>query len=50
MFLGSNGANMITEDVLKRLAQSVTVGEETYDFSQMDLTKAAQFEEYMKAR
>ena len=48
MFLGSNGANMITEDVLKRLAQSVTVDEENYDFSQMDLTKAAQFEEYMK--
>ena len=48
MFLGSNGANMITEDVLKRLKETVTVDETDYDFSQMNLTEADQFEEYMK--
>ena len=48
MFLGSNGANMITTEVLQRLKETVTVGDQSYDFSQMDLTEADQFEEYMK--
>jgi len=48
VFLGSNGANMITPVVLQQLQGTVTVEETAYDFSQMDLTDKDQFEEYMK--
>ena len=43
VFLGNNGANMVTEDILKQYAGSVN----SYDFSQMDLTKEDQFNKYM---
>ncbi|MBQ3361636.1 MAG: hypothetical protein IJG46_05835 [Prevotella sp.] len=43
VFLGNNGANMVTEDILKQYAGSVN----TYDFSQMDLTKEEEFNKYM---
>ena len=48
VFLGSNGENMITQEVLQRLKENVTIDGVDYDFSQMDLTKADQFEAYMK--
>lgn len=54
VFLGSNGENMVTEQVLKRLAHNVTeqgvitTDDNDYDFSQMDLTDADQFALYMK--
>ncbi len=49
VFLGSNGENMITEDILKGYAGNVTIGSKTYDFSQMDLKNDAdQFATYMK--
>ena len=53
VFLGNNGVNMVTEDILKRYAQNVNdVGETVtsggYDFSQMDLTDEDQFAKYME--
>ena len=60
VFLGNNGANMVTEDILKQYAGNVTVEDSegqshTYDFSQIDLaseTKNAndqtQFDQYME--
>ena len=48
VFLGSNGENMVTEDVLKQLAGNVTIGGTPYDFSQINLTVQAQMDEYMK--
>ena len=48
VFLGSNGENMIAEEVLQRLAGNVTIGGVDYDFSQMNLLNAEQFEAYMK--
>lgn len=39
VFLGSNGENMVTEDILKRYADK--------DFSSLTLTNADEFEEYM---
>ena len=48
VFLGSNGENMVTEDVLKQLAGNVTVEGTEYDFNQIDLTVQAQMDEYMK--
>ena len=40
VFLGSNGANMVTEDILKRYADD--------SFSSLDLTYSDTFEEYMR--
>ena len=48
VFLGSNGENMITEPVLRQLSGSVRINDTDYDFSQMDLTQAEQFEAYIK--
>jgi hypothetical protein len=54
VFLGNNGANMVTEDILKQYAGSVTVNNQSYDFSQMDLASTdkdakgeTQFDKYM---
>ena len=47
VFLGCNGENMIDEDVLKQYAGNVTVGESSYDFSQLELTNSATFAKYM---
>ena len=47
VFLGCNGENMIDEDVLKQYAGNVTVGESSYDFSQMNLKNSATFAKYM---
>ena len=48
VFLGSNGENMVTVDMLKQLAGNVTIGGTEYDFSKIDLTVQAQMDEYMK--
>ena len=48
VFLGSNGENMVTEDMLKQLAGNVTIDGTEYNFSQIDLTEQAQMNEYMK--
>ena len=54
VFLGSNGENMVTEDMLKQLANYVdddgvvTTVSTDHDFSKIDLTNAAQMEMYMK--
>ena len=54
VFLGNNGANMKSEDILKQYAGSVTVDGQSYKYSQMNLvneTKDAngqtQFDKYM---
>ena len=59
VFLGNNGANMVTEDILKKYAgdETVKVSEnnvKTYDFSQMELASErkdaddqTQFDKYM---
>ena len=48
VFLGSNGENMVDEDLLKMLKGNVTVEGLTYDYSQIDLTVQEQMNEYMK--
>ena len=48
VFLGSNGANMVTEKVLKQIAGTYNDGTTDHDFSQMELTDANQFAAYMK--
>ena len=55
VFLGNNGANMVTEEVLQRYhgyvktdgTVSDTGGDGFFKFSQMDLTKSDVFKEYM---
>ena len=48
VFLGSNGAKMITPAVLEPLQNTVTIGGVAYDFSQMNLKDPDQFATYMK--
>ena len=45
VFLGNNGANMVTEDILKQLKSSVTGS--TKSFSTIDLTNPSLMEKYM---
>ena len=45
VFLGNNGANMVTEDVLKQLKASVPGSSDP--FSTIDLTQSTQMETYM---
>ena len=52
VFLGNNGANMVTEDILKQYKGNVTLKDtegvdHDYDFSQMDLASETEFEKYM---
>ncbi len=47
VYLGNNGLNMVSDEILERYAGDVTIGTTDYDFSQMDLTVAAQFHTYM---
>jgi len=55
VFLGDNGENMVTEDILHRYAKYLdedgntvdTPGDNRYDFSQMDLTIDSVFAKYM---
>ena len=47
VFLGNNGENLVTEEILKRYAGTVSVGGQNYDFSTMDLTNSGQFDKYM---
>ena len=59
VFLGNNGANMVTDEMLEQYAGSMTVNDSensshTYDFSQMDLASElkdangqTQFDKYM---
>ena len=48
VFLGSNGENMVSDDILSKYAGSVMVGGKSYDYSQMNLTTSNDFEQYMK--
>ena len=48
VFLGNNGANMVTDDILTQIAGKVTVNSTDYDFSQMTLTDEEQFAKYME--
>jgi len=48
VFLGSNGENMVSDATLSQYAGNVSVDGQEYDFSQMDLTKSTDFEQYMK--
>ena len=48
VFLGSNGANMVTSEMFTNMAGNVTVGSDNYDFSQIDLREQDQMTEYMK--
>ncbi|MBR4919791.1 MAG: hypothetical protein IKZ62_00510 [Prevotella sp.] len=48
VFLGNNGENMVTNDILERYAGNVTVGSTNYDFSKMNLTISEQFAKYME--
>ena len=48
VFLGSNGANMVSSDMFTMMAGNVTVGETDYDLSQIDLRVQEQMNEYMK--
>ena len=56
VFLGNNGANMVTPDILHLYAKylnttdgsTVDTGTAANDFSQMDLTKSAVFSKYME--
>ena len=54
VFLGNNGENMVTEDILKQYAGVVTIDGQDYDFSQMNLASPdkdannqTQFDKYM---
>ena len=50
VFLGNNGANLVSESVLEQLAGNVTIGETEYDFSQVDLKNGeGQMNTYMDA-
>ena len=49
VFLGNNGANMVTEDVLSKIAGSVTLNDTSFDFSQMNLRDSVQFATYMES-
>ncbi len=56
VFLGNNGANMVTEDILHRYAKYVNTetgntedtGDANNDFSTMDLTDKTEFAKYME--
>lgn len=56
VFLGNNGANMVTEDILHRYAKYVNIatgetedtGTDDNDFSSMDLTDETRFAKYME--
>ena len=48
VFLGNNGENMVTDEILERYAGNVTIGTTNYDFSQMQLTNSTQFDKYME--
>ena len=48
VFLGSNGANMVSSEMFTNMAGSVKVGVDDYGFSQIDLTQQNQMNEYMK--
>ena len=50
VFLGNNGENMVdtlTNGVLSLYAGNVTIGENSYDFSQMNLKDSTEFDTYM---
>ena len=50
VFMGNNGANLVSESVLEQLAGNVTIGETEYDFSQIDLKNGeGQMNTYMDA-
>ena len=53
VFLGNNGENMVTNEILERYAKNVNDAGEIvenggHDFSQMDLTDSEQFAKYME--
>lgn len=48
VFLGNNGENMVTDEILERYAGNVTIGLTNYDFSQMNLRNSEQFAKYME--
>lgn len=48
VFLGNNGENMVTNEILERYAGNVTIGLTDYDFSQMNLKDSEQFAKYME--
>ena len=47
VFLGNNGANMVSDEILNRYTSKVTVGESDEKYSSMVLTDAGVFETYM---
>ncbi len=47
VFLGNNGENLVTDEILKRYAGTVSLEGQDYDFSTMNLTNSVQFDKYM---
>lgn len=47
VFLGSNGENMVTDDMLTKYQSKVTVNEVEQEYSSIDLTDAETFAKYM---